>query len=229
MASFFVELWESIFTPGPTPTILIATNATFACLQVTLLALLYATYSIHFLVLSVLCVGLWWSINWFAAELLIAQQEEQRRKKKREQDYNVDQDGKSIDTGGALDTSSRIGDGDGGSAKASDADSDTEVEDGPIGKSATPGSSRASRTEAKVKKSPVETIPQEDREELRRRGGAGGGAARDETSSSHGAVGAGLGTGVEEDDGVSDRGPGTQSSVSTEDEWEKISESGKDK
>ncbi|KAM3512369.1 hypothetical protein MY11210_004008 [Beauveria gryllotalpidicola] len=69
MSSFIVQLWESIFVPGPTPTILRATNATFAALQVTLFALLVGTYSIHFVILSVLSAGLWWSINWFAAEL----------------------------------------------------------------------------------------------------------------------------------------------------------------
>ncbi len=72
MSSFMVELWESIFVPGPTPVILRATNATFAALQVTLFALLVSTYSIHFVILSVLSAGLWWSINWFAAELAAA-------------------------------------------------------------------------------------------------------------------------------------------------------------
>lgn len=69
MASFLEELWNSVFTPGPTPTLLVATNATFAALQFLLLVLLLATYSIHFLVLSLLSAGLWYSINWFAREL----------------------------------------------------------------------------------------------------------------------------------------------------------------
>ncbi|KAG7292097.1 hypothetical protein NEMBOFW57_002130 [Staphylotrichum longicolle] len=63
MASFFEDLWQSIFTPGPTPTLLVATNATFAALQVVLAVLLYATFSVHFLILSALCGGLW--VNWF--------------------------------------------------------------------------------------------------------------------------------------------------------------------
>lgn len=69
MASFFEELWNSIFIPGPSSTLLVATNASFACLQFLLLCLLLATYSVHFIVLSLLCGGLWWSINWFVAEL----------------------------------------------------------------------------------------------------------------------------------------------------------------
>lgn len=73
MASFIEELWTSIFTPGTTPTLLIATNASFAALQLVLLALLLVTYSIHFLILSVLCMGLWVAINWFANELQIEQ------------------------------------------------------------------------------------------------------------------------------------------------------------
>lgn len=69
MSQFVQDLWESIFTPGPTPSLLIATNATFAALQLVLGALLLATYSIHFIILSFLCAGLWWAINWFAREL----------------------------------------------------------------------------------------------------------------------------------------------------------------
>ncbi|UKZ79525.1 hypothetical protein TrVFT333_007281 [Trichoderma virens FT-333] len=84
MSNFFVELWDGIFTPGPTPTILKATNITFAALQVVLLSLLFATYSVHFVVLSVLCGGLWWSINWFARELRIAQALEEEKKQKQQ-------------------------------------------------------------------------------------------------------------------------------------------------
>lgn len=69
MASFITELMNSIFTPGPTPTLIVATNATFASLQLVLALLLVATRSIHFVILSILCGGLWWAINWFAREL----------------------------------------------------------------------------------------------------------------------------------------------------------------
>jgi hypothetical protein len=76
MADFMVNLWEAVFTPGPTPTLLLATNVTFGALQLVLAGLLAATYSIHFFILSVLCGGLWWAINWFAYELQQAQQKE---------------------------------------------------------------------------------------------------------------------------------------------------------
>ncbi|KAI2629674.1 Pkr1-domain-containing protein [Hypoxylon sp. NC1633] len=85
MAGFMQELWESIFTPGTTPTLLVATNVSFASLQLVLLLLLVATYSVHFIVLSFLCGGLWWAINWFAAELRIAQAKEAREKARSEQ------------------------------------------------------------------------------------------------------------------------------------------------
>lgn len=84
MTTFLSDLWESVFTPGPTPTLLIATNAAFASLQVLLLALLAATYSVHFFVLSILCGGLWWAINWFAGELAAAQKAEEEAKRIRE-------------------------------------------------------------------------------------------------------------------------------------------------
>jgi hypothetical protein len=77
MATFMVNLWESVFTPGTTPTLLIATNATFAALQIVLAALLFFSYSIHFVVLSTLSASLWWSINWFAAELQKAEKAEE--------------------------------------------------------------------------------------------------------------------------------------------------------
>jgi ER protein Pkr1 len=78
MASNFMEnLWNSIFTPGTTPTLLVATNASFLALQLILGVLLIATYSVHFFVLSALCAGLWWSINWFATELKKAEKAEE--------------------------------------------------------------------------------------------------------------------------------------------------------
>lgn len=79
MASFVEELWSSIFTAGPTPTLLLATNATFAALQTLLFILLLATYSIHFVILSILSGALWYSINWFAQELKQAQGQSARQ------------------------------------------------------------------------------------------------------------------------------------------------------
>ena len=80
MATFLEELWNSIFTPGPTPPLLLATNATFAALQLILLILFIATYSLHFVVLSFLCGGLWYAINWFAKEVQVAQRAEAEEK-----------------------------------------------------------------------------------------------------------------------------------------------------
>ncbi|GAB7343479.1 hypothetical protein MBLNU457_1497t1 [Dothideomycetes sp. NU457] len=81
MGDFLTDLWQSVFTPGATPTLLLATNVTFGALQLLLFALLIATYSIHFVILSLLCGGLWWSINWFATELQAAQQKEEEAKR----------------------------------------------------------------------------------------------------------------------------------------------------
>lgn len=79
MVSFMVDLMNSIFKPGPTSSLVLATNVSFACLQVVLFALLIATYSIHFFILSIICGGLWAAINWFVKELAIheAQQKQQ--------------------------------------------------------------------------------------------------------------------------------------------------------
>lgn len=102
---FFEDLWESIFTPGPTPTLLIATNASFAALQLLFLALFVATYSIHFVILSFLTGGLWYGINWFAKEIRIAQKAEEEAKRIRaerrgsQKDAAGDGDQADIDTG----------------------------------------------------------------------------------------------------------------------------------
>ncbi|MCJ1233198.1 hypothetical protein MMC14_001153 [Varicellaria rhodocarpa] len=84
MAGFFTNLWESVFTPGPTSTLITATNTAFAALQAVLLALLLATYSVHFVILSFLCAGLWFAINWFVNELQSAKVKETRAKQLKE-------------------------------------------------------------------------------------------------------------------------------------------------
>ncbi|PHH67535.1 hypothetical protein CDD80_764 [Ophiocordyceps camponoti-rufipedis] len=68
-SSLATDLWDAIFTPGTTPALLRATNISFACLQLVLGALLAATASLHFVMLSGLCAVLWWSVNWFVAEM----------------------------------------------------------------------------------------------------------------------------------------------------------------
>ncbi|KAI9792006.1 MAG: SMK killer toxin resistance protein [Piccolia ochrophora] len=77
MASFMEDLLNSIFTPGPTHSLLIATNVSFAALQFVLAILLFMTKSIHFIVLSFLSAALWLAINWFAKELQQAKAEEE--------------------------------------------------------------------------------------------------------------------------------------------------------
>lgn len=84
MATFLTSLFSSIFTPGPTPALIVATNVSFAALQLCLLALLLLTYSVHFLVLSFLTAGLWWAINWFVTELEAANEKERGAKQLRE-------------------------------------------------------------------------------------------------------------------------------------------------
>jgi hypothetical protein len=104
MADFMTSLWESIFTPGPTPTLIIAANASFGALQVVLLALFLATYSAHFIALSTICAGVWWGINWFAAELRkakLAEEEADRIRRERRAQHGGD---RTADEGGDEDT-----------------------------------------------------------------------------------------------------------------------------
>lgn len=135
MASFMEELWSSIFTPGPTPTLLVATNVTFAALQLVFFGLLLATSSLHFVALSLISAGLWYSINWFAHEVRIAQDAQNAEKEKAEAD-TADRKKESEDK------ASSPGPG------AGDADSETETESitrGKTGRSATTTGSASSR------------------------------------------------------------------------------------
>jgi hypothetical protein len=101
MSAFITDLFQSIFTPGPTSTLLVATNGAFACLQVVLGLLLIATYSIHFVILSFLCAGLWWAINWFVSELKSFQalEEEKKRRQQEQEDDSETEAETVIDTG----------------------------------------------------------------------------------------------------------------------------------
>jgi len=83
MASFLEDIWSSIFTPGPTPSLLVATNATFASLQILLFVLLIVTRSVHFVVLSFLSGALWWSINWFSNEIQAVRIREEEKEKQK--------------------------------------------------------------------------------------------------------------------------------------------------
>jgi ER protein Pkr1 len=98
MATFFENLWGSVFTPGTTPTLLLATNATFAALQFVLGALLIGTRSVHFAVLSTLCAGLWWAINWFADELRKAEKAEEEAGRLRKRRSGLTEEQKEPDT-----------------------------------------------------------------------------------------------------------------------------------
>ena len=121
MATFLTDLFSSIFTPGPTPTLITATNISFAALQSLLFALLLATYSVHFIVLSFLSAFLWYAINWFVRELEAASQKEKetgglrdlrtaREKDEQEEDSGEETEGagemgkgKVVESGGLLD------------------------------------------------------------------------------------------------------------------------------
>ncbi|OHE91028.1 hypothetical protein CORC01_13682 [Colletotrichum orchidophilum] len=198
MAAFVTNLWDSIFTPGPTPTLLRATNATFAALQLLLGVLLLATWSIHFVILSFLSAGLWYAINWFVTELAI--HAEQEAKKAR---LGSGTDASTGGGGGGGNTAAALG---GGNTQGTD-DSDTEVEGGAV-----VGGSRSGARGRKTVlggSSQVETAAEQQRPaDLKRRT----------------AVSAAAESGAEEA-----TNGGTQSSVSTEDEWEKVSENENEK
>ncbi|AET40478.1 Pkr1p Ecym_6082 [Eremothecium cymbalariae DBVPG len=68
MSNFFVELWEGIFQPGPTPQLVIATHVSFTSLLSLLASLLYVTRNIHVAALSLIALFLWITVTWFINE-----------------------------------------------------------------------------------------------------------------------------------------------------------------
>ena len=100
MTTFLTDLISSIFTPGPTPSLIIATNASFALLQAVLLVLLILTYSVHFIVLSFLCAGLWWAINWFVTELEAGNKKEREARQSRDTQKGPGTDGRGAEESG---------------------------------------------------------------------------------------------------------------------------------
>lgn len=83
--SFFEALWVSIFTPGTTPTLLLATHVSFGLLLIVLALMYVGTRSLHFVALGGIAAGLWASITWFAGELEKVQKAEEEGKRIREE------------------------------------------------------------------------------------------------------------------------------------------------
>jgi hypothetical protein len=67
MTSIAVSLWDSIFTPGPTPVLVRAMNISFAALLALLVPLIFFTKNIHVFFLSVIAAGLWIAMQWFVS------------------------------------------------------------------------------------------------------------------------------------------------------------------
>ncbi|ODQ50990.1 Pkr1-domain-containing protein [Saitoella complicata NRRL Y-17804] len=81
MTAFIVSLWDSIFTPGPTPTLVIATNASFIALISLLTVLAFMTRNIHVFALLAVAIGLCVSVQWFLKELAAVKEEEEKKSK----------------------------------------------------------------------------------------------------------------------------------------------------
>lgn len=66
---FIVDLWDSVFTPGATPALVLAMHVSFVLLLVSLLLLIAYTRNIHFINLFVIAFLLYMAVVWFVAEL----------------------------------------------------------------------------------------------------------------------------------------------------------------
>ena len=68
MTSIAASLWDSIFTPGPTPVLVRAMNISFFALLALLIPLGYATRNIHVFILFLLTICLWISMQWYTIQ-----------------------------------------------------------------------------------------------------------------------------------------------------------------
>ncbi|KAG5362665.1 V-type ATPase assembly factor pkr1 [Yarrowia sp. B02] len=69
MGYFVVDLWESIFTPGTTPTLVKATHGSFVLLILSLLFLMWNALNIHTVMLLIIALCLWGTLTWFIGEV----------------------------------------------------------------------------------------------------------------------------------------------------------------
>ncbi|SCU87092.1 LADA_0E01948g1_1 [Lachancea dasiensis] len=69
MGNFFEELWNSIFTPGTSPQLIVATHVSFVLLSCCLGWLIYCTRNLHFVALLTISTLLWITVTWFVNEL----------------------------------------------------------------------------------------------------------------------------------------------------------------
>ncbi|CDO96178.1 unnamed protein product [Kluyveromyces dobzhanskii CBS 2104] len=69
MANFVVALWESVFQPGTSPQLVVATHISFFLLLCVLGSQIYLTKNIHFIALTVIATLLWITVTWFIFEL----------------------------------------------------------------------------------------------------------------------------------------------------------------
>ncbi|KAK9453348.1 ER protein Pkr1-domain-containing protein [Dipodascopsis uninucleata] len=90
MSDFFKDLWDSIFTPGTTPTLVRATHYSFAALLVTLVALFATTYNKHFFILTCIAGSLWGVLTWFIGELEKMKEEMEKQNKPIEGEVKID-------------------------------------------------------------------------------------------------------------------------------------------
>ncbi|GMM38543.1 Pkr1 protein [Saccharomycopsis crataegensis] len=84
---FFVELWESIFTPGTTPALIKATHGSFIILMLVFLCLIFVSkpaVRFHFINLLLITMAFYAVVVWFVRELELAKQQEALEASKRE-------------------------------------------------------------------------------------------------------------------------------------------------
>jgi hypothetical protein len=205
MAGFMTDLWQSVFTPGPTPTLLIAANASFGALQVTLFGLFLATYSAHFIALSVICAGVWWGINWFAVELRkaqVAEEEAVRIRKARSEKSGA----AGAETSG----------GEAGSEGEDEDGEETEVEEPSSGRKAEPPMARLN-----IRGGPQKALAVMESARLARESADAGDSAQ-----GTGREAASAQSGLLSRKSLAEGSSADLSSVGTDSEWEKVSEGG---
>ncbi|SMN19175.1 similar to Saccharomyces cerevisiae YMR123W PKR1 V-ATPase assembly factor [Maudiozyma saulgeensis] len=97
MASFVTGLWESVFQPGTSPQLILATHLSFTALLITLAWLIFVTHgNIHFIMLFIIATLLWITVIWFINELKSAQLLSNQQLEINEENENKNENKESI-------------------------------------------------------------------------------------------------------------------------------------
>ncbi|VVT46183.1 uncharacterized protein SAPINGB_P001087 [Magnusiomyces paraingens] len=94
VVNYVQNLWQSVLTPGLSPTLIGSTHVSFGLLLIVLVFMLVYTGSLHFLALLLIASGLWAAITWFIGEVQLLELEKRKKEEEEEKEKEKEKDQK---------------------------------------------------------------------------------------------------------------------------------------